>query len=189
MGAVERFALPAWSPNVTFARGRNKRALVAVSLGRWTLPGLFSVFSHHGFQEEPTLSSGEPWRKTRGCVWAQQPHSCSYLVLGSAPLLPEWCLHWVLAPDARRNLIRLRPLLDVRRHYKELLTVTMATTGGGYHTVLLLLLLFFFFFFFWFCLFVVFYLFILIIYFPLVCFVFCLFICLFVVVGFIFIYF
>lgn len=66
MGAVESFALPAWSPNVTFARGRNKRALVAVSLGRRTLPGLFSVFSHHGFQEEPTLGSGEPWRKPEG---------------------------------------------------------------------------------------------------------------------------
>lgn len=48
MRAGERLALPAWSPDVTFARGRNKRALVAVSLGRRTLPGLFSVFSHHG---------------------------------------------------------------------------------------------------------------------------------------------
>lgn len=54
MGAGESFALPARSPHVTFARGGNQRALVAVSLGRRrTLPGLLSVFSHHGFQEEP----------------------------------------------------------------------------------------------------------------------------------------
>lgn len=51
--AVEGSALPARPPHVTFAVGRNERTLVAVRLGRRTLPGLFSVFGHHGSQEEP----------------------------------------------------------------------------------------------------------------------------------------
>ena len=67
MRAVESFAIPAWSPNVTFARGRDERAPVAVSRGRWTLPGLFSVFSHHdGPQEEARRGSEEPLKNPRG---------------------------------------------------------------------------------------------------------------------------
>lgn len=90
MRAVGSFALPAWSPNVTFARGRNKRALVAVSVGRLTLPGLFSGFSHHDFQEEPRLDKEvQLGGKTQMGVSKAVPHSCSDLVLGSAPLLPE----------------------------------------------------------------------------------------------------
>lgn len=80
MRAVERFAFPAWSPDVTFAVGRNERTLVAVSLGRRTLPGLFSVFSHHDLREEPRSGSGELLNKPEG-VRARQPHSRSYLVL------------------------------------------------------------------------------------------------------------
>lgn len=50
MRATESFALFARPPDVTFARGkRDEWALVAVSLGRWTLPGLLSVFRHHDF--------------------------------------------------------------------------------------------------------------------------------------------
>lgn len=66
MRATESFALSAWSPDGTFARGRNKRALVAVRLGRWTLPGLFSAFSHHDSQEEPRLGGGEPLKSPTG---------------------------------------------------------------------------------------------------------------------------
>lgn len=64
--AVESFAFPAWPPNVTFAVGRNKRTLVAVNLGRRTLPGLFSVFGHHDVQEEPRLGSAEPSNEPEG---------------------------------------------------------------------------------------------------------------------------
>lgn len=60
MGAAGSFALPGRAPDVTFTERGNKRTLVAVSLGRWTLPALFSVFSHHDVREEPRVGSGEP---------------------------------------------------------------------------------------------------------------------------------
>lgn len=78
--AVEGSALPAWPPHVTFAMGRNERTLVAVRLGRWTLPGLFSVFGHHDLQEEPRFDSKWLLDKPDGLT-AMQPCRRSYLLL------------------------------------------------------------------------------------------------------------
>lgn len=60
MRAAGGFALPGRAPDGTFTERGNKRTLVAVSLGRRTLPALFSVFSHHDVREEPGGGSGEP---------------------------------------------------------------------------------------------------------------------------------
>lgn len=58
----------------------------------------------------------QPSESPSGASWARQPHSGSYLVLGSAPWLPERCFHWLLAslwkpyeappPAARKAVLR-----------------------------------------------------------------------------------
>lgn len=78
--AVEASALPARPPHVTFAMGRNERTLVAVRLGRLTLPGRFSVFGHHDLQQEPRFDSGRLLDKPDD-VTAVQPRRRSYLLL------------------------------------------------------------------------------------------------------------
>lgn len=129
--AVESFTVPARPPSVTFAGGRNKRDPVAVSLGRWTLPGLFSVFSHHAFPRGvPSLSNGSEARSEGDNPHRKQnkknPEGCEqssttvalYLCLGSAPFTT-----WVMLSlgFSLQTLVMLRPLPDGWRHYKELL--------------------------------------------------------------------
>lgn len=80
-GAVEASGRP---PRVTFAGRRSERTPVAVTLGRWTLPGLFSVLGHHGSQVEPRFDSGRLLDEADGLT-AVQPRRRSYLRLRSAP--------------------------------------------------------------------------------------------------------